>query len=170
MVFLSSSKPGSWTLRLYEILRPAPHPLAIQFSNSQSRFRHKAGEIWRHALITSVYYDLAGENNLLTETTSLRSHTWRRFIRVECLGLSGLLFYEIRLLPPLGSRMTGRCGDGLSVESVFGDLDDHSDEGGMDIDDLLDVLHAKVVYFPAYACTSFVVRELSFLVDILPVN
>jgi len=45
------------------------------------------------------------------------------------------------------------------LKSVFGDLNDPSDPG-MDLDQLLDIVHAKVIYFPAYACTSFVVSVI----------
>lgn len=172
MTLRDFSKPGSWASRLYDILRPAPHPMAVQFSNSQSRFRHSTGEIWRHALSCSVYHDLLGDRdtnkNIAPTNRACRRRTWRRFVRIECIGLSGLLFYEIRA--PASSVcdsprihegrpiLTGneQCKYDLTVENVFGDPDD-PDDAGMEVDDLLDAVHARVVYFPAYACTSFIV-------------
>jgi hypothetical protein len=46
----------------------------------------------------------------------------------------------------------------LTVEAVFGDETDTADEG-MDVDDMIDVIHGRLVYFPAYACTSFAVSH-----------
>jgi hypothetical protein len=135
-------------------------------------------------LAVSVYHDLAG--SALTHH-SRQSITWRRFVRVEHLGLSGVVLYEIPIPP---SFCSGSVGEGASIPkkkaeplntargtlamrirrtssvvappritltSVFGDLDNDED-AGMDLDDLMDEIDAKVVYFPAYACTSFIVR------------
>ena len=50
----------------------------------------------------------------------------------------------------------------LTMQGVFGDPDFDSSEVAtnheMVLDNLLDVVDAKVVCFPAYACTSFIVR------------
>jgi len=81
---------------------------------------------------------------------------------MDHLGLSGLLFYEIRApIPEMDNDLFApREGTtSLSLEDVFGDQDDPTD-GGMSVDDLLDVIHAKVVFFPAYACTSFIVSAI----------
>uniref|UniRef100_A0A8H7Y8V6 Uncharacterized protein n=1 Tax=Psilocybe cubensis TaxID=181762 RepID=A0A8H7Y8V6_PSICU len=169
MALRDFTKPGSWSSRLYDILRPAPHPMAIQFGNSQSKSRHSAGELWRHVLSCSIYHDLAGEKE---EMQLARGRSWRRFVRMECMGLSGLLFYEIN--PPLSSGENSESVDGrivapavencqssalnLTLESVFGNPDD-PDDSGMAVDDLLDAVHARVVYFPAYACTSFITGQ-----------
>jgi hypothetical protein len=45
---------------------------------------------------------------------------------------------------------------------VFGDDDDPEDLG-MDVDHLLDRVSARLIYAPAYACTSFVVRCIKLL-------
>ncbi|KDR86129.1 hypothetical protein GALMADRAFT_132717 [Galerina marginata CBS 339.88] len=182
-----SSKLGSWTSKLYKTIRPAPHPLMVEFSNSLSRFRHSPGQIWRHALSSSVYRDLkespggfgagvvssserrSGESKSRSSSrgppiAAVRAYTWRRFVRVEHFGLSGLLFYEIGLPSTrLGVVESMERGDDdieklLTLESVFGDPNDPADPG-MDVDDLLDAVHAKLVYFPAYACTSFLMGQ-----------
>jgi hypothetical protein len=80
---------------------------------------------------------------------------------LEHLGLSGVILYEIRMRSP------GRFvqGDGIGVEEcltmqgVFGDPDswELAADRSMDLDDLLDAVDAKMVYFPGYACTSFIV-------------
>jgi hypothetical protein len=46
----------------------------------------------------------------------------------------------------------------LTVQAVFRDDNDTTDKG-MEIDDLIDVIHGMLVYFPAYACTSFTVSH-----------
>lgn len=175
----------SWSSTLYTILRPAPRPLSAKFGSSRSRYRHSPGDIWRHMLAISVYLDLAG--SALTHH-SRQSIVWRRFIRVEHLGLSGVVLYEIPIPP---SSCAGSIGEVASVPkkaeplntarsalalrirrtspvvtppritlaSVFGDLDKDED-AGMDLDDLMDEIDAKIVYFPAYACTSFIVRSI----------
>ncbi|PPR06259.1 hypothetical protein CVT24_000931, partial [Panaeolus cyanescens] len=105
---------------------------------------------------------------------------WHRFVRIECIGLSGVLLYELASAeyPPVlpgpqafnHSRLDGTAAHPytkqpmpseyplLTLESVFGDLTDpHSPS--MHIDDLLDAVKAKVFYFPAYACTSFIAGQ-----------
>lgn len=138
-------------------------------------------------LAVSVFHDLAGS---ALKHHSRESVLWRRFVRVEYLGLSGVVFYEIPVPPSAASLSivgeshaaglyttraesvsTARGALALRIRrahsvaahpritlaSVFGDLD-NDEESGMDLDDLMDEVDAKVVYFPAYACTSFVVR------------
>ena len=141
-----SSRAGSWSYKLYNTLQPSrtrsPAP-------SLSVFRHLPGDIWRHAFSVSVYVDL--------EAFSEDSYpsSWRRFVRLEHFGLSGIIFYEIRRGHPNGEYPENGSQE-LTFKSVFGDLNDPSDLG-MELDQLLDIVHAKVIYFPAYACTSFVV-------------
>ncbi|KAF4612415.1 hypothetical protein D9613_004591 [Agrocybe pediades] len=184
LMSLYSYVPGTWSSKQYDILRPAPHPLSEKFatSNSRSKFRHIPGDIWRHALCTSVFSDLAGTAECSSAggvpvsafPGSQRSRTWKRFTRLDHAGLSGVLFYEIRSLHD--HELPGPSSLGvverhnlkpLTMEEVFGDLDDPSDSS-MCIDDLLDSIHAKVVFFPAYACTSFIAGQAmhSFLLDI----
>jgi len=137
---------GSWSYKLYDILRPSrtrsPAP-------TLSGSRHLPGDIWRHAFSVSVYVDL--------EAFSEDSYpiSWRRFVRLEHFGLSGVIFYEIHRGHSNG-EYEGNDSRGLTLKSVFGDLNDPSDVG-MNLDQLLDTVQVKVIYFPAYACTSFVV-------------
>ncbi|KAF8954542.1 mitochondrial carrier domain-containing protein [Flammula alnicola] len=162
------SMAGSWTSKLYDILRPARHPRMSNFANSCSRSRHSPGSVWRTAFSSSVYHDLAGTE---LQHTSSCPMTWRRFVRVENLGLSGVVFYEISIPPVVDIASSyfytmERADYRITMEKVFGDLTDPSDLG-MDLDDLLDAVDAKVVYFPAYACTSFIVGQVmsAFLND-----
>ena len=140
------SRAGSWSYKLYDVLRPSrtrsPAP-------ALSGFRHPPGDIWRHAFSVSVYVDLE------TFVDDSYPISWRRFVRFERFGLSGVIFYEIRRGQSNGQRPENESGQ-LTLESVFGDLSDPSDLG-MDLDQLLDMVQVKVIYFPAYACTSFVV-------------
>ncbi|KAF9553371.1 hypothetical protein CPC08DRAFT_754251 [Agrocybe pediades] len=139
--------PGTWSSKQYDILRPPPHPLSAKFAttNSRSRFRHIPGDIWRHALCTSVFNDLACTAGCTSAggvpASALpgfpRPTTWKRFTRLDHAGLSGVLFYEIRSLhdhefPGSASPQVVESYDmkPLTMEEVFGDLDDPSD-GGM---------------------------------------
>ncbi|KIM38277.1 hypothetical protein M413DRAFT_30389 [Hebeloma cylindrosporum] len=145
-----SSRTGSWSYKLYDILRPSR---TQSFAPAPSGSRHLPGDIWRHAFSVSVYADL--------EAFAEDSYpiSWRRFVRLEHFGLSGVIFYEIRRERSDDSRH-------LTLKTVFGDLNDPADLG-MDLDKLLDMVQVKVIYFPAYACTSFVIGQVmtAFLLD-----
>ena len=92
-----------------------------------------AGILWRSVLAQSIFSDL-----------SLKLASGRRFLPLHHLGLCGVILYE---LP--GQAQNGE----FTISSVFGD----SSDPGMDTEELLDGVRAKLVYAPAYACTSFVV-------------
>lgn len=148
-------KTGSWSMKLYNILRPAPQDsVTPMLASSYSRLRHSPGDIWKHIFSTSIYHDLACFS---LGNSSLRLASWRRFVRVEHIGLSGVVLYEIPVKAAISEGQKYAVSQGLTLESVFGDLSD-PDTVGMDLDDLLDAVGAKMVYFPAYACTSFIVR------------
>lgn len=61
-------------------------------------------------------------------------------MRVDDFGLGGMVMYKIDA--------------DMDWETMFGDGGPHR---GMELEDLLDEVQAKVVYAPLYACTSFVV-------------
>ena len=72
-----------------------------------------------------------------------------------------MILYEIRMCSP-GRFFQGDYIDVegcLTMQGAFGDPDspEVAANRGMDLDDLLDAVDAKVVYFPTYACTSFIV-------------
>lgn len=98
----------------------------------------------------------------------------KRFVRMEELGLGAIITFEI---PHPAGRSQAQFRDSESQEAlftmdttevndvetdkwtlrkVFGDPDDPEVQG-MEIDDLLDNISAKVSYVPLYACTSFAV-------------
>ncbi|KAF8185727.1 hypothetical protein BJ912DRAFT_480657 [Pholiota molesta] len=153
---------GSWTCKLYNVLRPAPpDSVTPQLAKSFSRFRHSPGDIWKHTFSNAIYHDLSG---VALEHDSMGAVTWRRFVRVEHIGLSGIIFYQ--LLAPSSKQALETHADGdvsyyLNLENVFGDLDNPSDSG-MGLDELLDTVDAKMVYFPAYACTSFFIGQVMY--------
>ncbi|KIL61161.1 hypothetical protein M378DRAFT_49837, partial [Amanita muscaria Koide BX008] len=107
------------------------------------RSKYPPGMIWKQTLGQCVYNDLFQEETY----GSLMSRQRRRFARLDSLGLSGVVFYEI----PTKDA-------GFTLKAIFGDPLDKSVRG-MTVDELLDGVGAQVVYFPSYACTSFVVRS-----------
>ena len=131
-----SSRAGSWSYKLYNILRPSqtrsPAP-------SLSVLRHLPGDIWRHAFSVSIYVNL--------EAFAEDSYpiSWRRFVRLEHFGLSGVIFYEIRRGHQNGENQKKNGSRELTFKSVFGDLNDPSGLG-MELDQLPDIVHAKVIF------------------------
>ncbi|KAJ3574269.1 hypothetical protein NP233_g1868 [Leucocoprinus birnbaumii] len=135
---------------------PATHRLANilllpSYTSTQSHLRLRAsrysvGEIWKHIFSVCVHSDLEG-----IDTISLRGRNLR-FARLEESGLSGVILYELPVIQdPHGTR---RWRPAVTLEDVFGSKEmDYED--GMTIQDLLDLTSARLVYFPAYACTSF---------------
>ncbi|KXN87853.1 hypothetical protein AN958_08042 [Leucoagaricus sp. SymC.cos] len=113
--------------------------------------RYPPGHIWKHIFSVCVYSDLDG----LNPTVLWRRNT--RFVRLEDFGLSGVILYEL----PVFHGIDGRTRPRLTLEGVFG-CEKRDYEDGMSIGDLLDAADAKLVYFPAYACTSFIVRILAY--------
>lgn len=77
-----------------------------------------------------------------------------------------MILYEIRMCPPccFSERDSAGVGDYLTMQRVFGDPEVATDNS-MDLDDLLDAVHAKVVHFPTYACTSFIVSTIHLVMD-----
>lgn len=149
---------SSWSSAVHALLTP-PSSTKTQTLNAP---RHPSGDIWKRVLGECVYVDLAG-NKMLGK---------KRFARLETMGLSGLLMYEI----PAG-RDDGHDDmnehdyeqeqnlDGMTLASVFGDPDMNDGDAsalGMEINELLDGIDVQLVYFPGYACTSFVVRAFLF--------
>jgi hypothetical protein len=70
--------------------------------------------------------------------------------------LSGVILYE---LPNPGRLGVGGASGALTLQEVFG-ADDDPEDLGMDVDHLLDRVGARLIYAPAYACTSFVVGQV----------
>lgn len=79
----------------------------------------------------------------------------RRFARLEQSGLSGVILYEI----PVKHRSDGRTCPGVTLEEVFGSKEGNY-EDGMNMKELLGSTDARLVYFPAYACTSFFIGQV----------
>ena len=151
-----NSKAGPcsrWSSVLHSFLtasRPVSH-IETNKNFNPRRDRHLPGLIWKRILGHCLYCDLSGE-----ETLGSLVRQRRRFVRLESLGLSGVILYEI---PAVAVSRTDEPPTRMTLRSVFGDPTDPS-EHGMDINDLLDDVNARVVYFPSYACTSFIVSTL----------
>ena len=117
----------------------------------------------------SIYHDLASISTTNCDNATTTPTTRRRFVRLEHIGLSGVILYEIRMCSPCRISHGADIEDCLTMQGVFGDADcpelaaDHS----MNIDDLLDAVDAKVVHFPGYACTSFAVSIIFVVVDLI---
>ena len=150
----SKAGPCSWwSSVLYSFLIPAPRPVSHTETNKNfnpRRDRHLPGLIWKRVLGHCIYCDLSSE-----ETLGSLVRQRRRFVRLESLGLSGIILYEI---PAATTPRTDEPPTRMTLRSVFGDPTDPS-EHGMDINDLLDDVNARVIYFPSY-CTSFTVSTL----------
>ncbi|KIM82158.1 hypothetical protein PILCRDRAFT_820528 [Piloderma croceum F 1598] len=145
--------PG-WTDALAQVLQP---PLTDSFvhnlPSNPRHTRHPPGNIWKAALAHFVLSDL-----------SLGIYGVRRYVRLEYLGLSGIILYHLPAgrLPCRSITAEDEYDEEsgiLTVQAVFGDENDTADEG-MDMDDLIDVIHGRLVYFPAYACTSFAIGQV----------
>ncbi|KAF8639359.1 hypothetical protein AX17_001548 [Amanita inopinata Kibby_2008] len=162
-----TSKAGpcsSWPSTLYSVLLPAPRLVNYldRYKNLNPRHaRHPPGLLWKQTLGHCVYCDLTDEETLGSLTMQRR-----RFARLECMGLSGVVFYEIPLVRGLVEYCNDVCNADtdnrrigrMTLKSIFGDPADPS-EPGMNVDDLLDNINARVVYFPSYACTSFIAGQ-----------
>lgn len=145
---------SSWPSMLYNVLKHPSYSLVPQASN-RTRLRHCSGNIWKKIISASIYCDLASIPATATRTTR------RRFVRLDHIGLSGVILYEIRMCSPCCFFLGDGIGVGeyLTMQSVFGDPDSSevTINNSMDLDDLLDAVDAKMVHFPTYACTSFIV-------------
>lgn len=137
-----------WSYHLSQILRPASSiTLFNHHTSTVSPSSHPTGEIWKHIFSVCVYSDLAG-----TSPTTWRKN--RRFVRIERFGLSGVVLYQI----PITREKDKRIRPTFTLDEVFGS-EEYDYQDGMSITQLLDSTNAKMVYFPAYACTSFTVRS-----------
>ncbi|PFH47202.1 hypothetical protein AMATHDRAFT_152706 [Amanita thiersii Skay4041] len=162
----TTSKAGpcsSWSLLLHTVLIPAPRiasfPCSSNYHNPRHT-RHLPGLLWKQTLGRCVYHDLLDE-----EEFGILTRQRRRFARLESIGLSGVVLYEI---PPrrdanndylsVNSMLSDEPH--LTLKGVFGDPND-ANEPGMNVDQLLDCVGARVIYFPSYACTSFIVGSFS---------
>ncbi|KAJ3993603.1 hypothetical protein F5050DRAFT_1780604 [Lentinula boryana] len=81
-------------------------------------------------------------------------------------GLGAIIFYEIPFKSSSELENTDndknsspQCNDQWTLESVFGDGDPGS-ETGMNVEELLEGIDARIVYVPLYACTSFVTGQV----------
>ena len=162
---IPNSKAGPcswWPSALSSLLTPAPRPVSHIETNKNfnpRRGRHPPGLIWKRMLGQCLHWDLSDE-----ETLGSLVRQRRRFVRLESLGLSGVILYEI----PTGAvSRTDESPARMTLRSVFGDPADPS-EHGMDVNDLLDGVSARVVYFPSYACTSFIVSTLCRIYGVAP--
>jgi hypothetical protein len=143
--------PLGWTDALAQLLVPAVTDRFMHDLHSNPRHtRYPAGIIWKAELARSLFADL-----------SLGIYGVRRFVRLEYPGLSGIILYNL----PAGrhpSESISKYDDNdedliLTMEAVFGDADDE----GMGVETMIDAIDGRLVYFPAYACTSFVVSHFS---------
>jgi hypothetical protein len=123
-----------WSHRLSRILRPTTSSsLCTRPTFIPRPPVYPGGEIWKHIFSFCVYSDLAG--------SVLWGKSNRRLVRFERFGLGGVILYEIPVV----------CGPTGCVRPMF------AIEDGTSITRLLELTNTKVVYFPAYACTSFTV-------------
>ena len=113
-------------------------------SKEAGRILRPAGMIWRSALAQSIFFDLA-----------LAVDAGKRFLPLHHLGLSGVILYDLPD-PRYDGDTPNENSKRFTLSGVFGDPDDPQDLG-METDELLDRVHARLIYLPAYACTSFVV-------------
>jgi hypothetical protein len=149
---------------LYNVFK---HPsyyyaLATQASNC-TRSWHYSGNIWKHFIYASIHRDLAG---IAVTNCDNCDDSLRRFVRLEHIGLSGVILYEIRMCSPCCLLQGNRIGAGeyLTMRRVFGDPDSSA---SMNLDNLLDMVDAKVIHFPTYACTSFIVSIIHVVAELV---
>ena len=173
----------SWSATLSAALRvsttsryPTPDELTPSPGRNPTKFTHPEGSIWRQVASSCVYSDLGGYDVEYDISGRSRANVFRlglgvrRFARIEYVGLSGVVLYEF---PPVTHSFAG-SGSGLVEESlsethdrretltvkrIFGDESDRSDLG-MAVDEFLDMIDAQVIYFPSYACTSFMASPI----------
>ncbi|KAF7981410.1 hypothetical protein HWV62_33923 [Athelia sp. TMB] len=126
---------AKWTDSLAQVLQPPSDSTMRQESPRKSR--HPAGQMWKSALAQALHSDL-----------SLGICSVRRLVRLEMLGLSGVIAYT---LP--GNSADQKEQTHLTIDSIFGN--DELEDDGMDVEVLMDTVQARLIYFPVYACTSF---------------
>jgi len=149
-----SSSIVAWTDRLARVLRMPSYDQHLS-SNAhlilRRSSRYPAGEIWKHTFSVCVYSDL--------EIWEVSSNN-RRFARLEDRGLSGIILYEVPVTP----GPDGHIHPSFTLEEAFG-REENEYEDGMSVTELLDSTNARLVYFPAYACTSFFVGDIIAVMD-----
>ncbi|KAF8621748.1 hypothetical protein AX15_007541 [Amanita polypyramis BW_CC] len=156
-----ASPCSSWSSTLYSILTPAPYPVNLDGTHKNINLRHNRhspGLIWKQTLGYCVYHDLSDEESM---SSPVRQR--RRFARLESLGLSGVILFEIPTGRPAGDGCLMTQNESpkarITLKTIFGDPDDPN-ESGMNVNELLDCVNARVVYFPSYACTSFIMGQV----------
>ncbi|KAF9523083.1 hypothetical protein CPB83DRAFT_62774 [Crepidotus variabilis] len=151
-------RPDSWVSELITILSPVQHSVTSSFPRNRSSRKYPPGDIWKHVFSISVYDDLSGRLREI-EVPPHRDSLWWRFVRLECVGLSGVIIYTIRTPPTVGEQKPDGIFDHerLTLQKVFGD--DTSNQG-MTVDELLDAVAGRILFFPAYSCTSFVIGQV----------
>ena len=138
-----------WSDNIKRLITQRSNTLSNHFSKEAGRILRPAGMIWRSVLAQSIFSDLA-----------LAVDAGKRFIPLHHLGLSGVILYDLPDTRPDGDT-SNENSKRFTLSGVFGDPDDPQDLG-METDELLDRVQAKLIYLPAYACTSFVVSPTSF--------
>ncbi|KAF8890201.1 hypothetical protein BD779DRAFT_1469516 [Infundibulicybe gibba] len=136
------SDASTWTTALNSLLRPA-----INSSSAENApgFVYPPGDIWREYLLFSIVQDLGWGRE------HRKIQRGRRFLKLERFGLSGLLFYEIPVCED--STCDHTTCKALTLELV-------NQNPHMDVDSIFSVVNARLVYFPSYACTSFVIGHV----------
>ncbi|KAF8919608.1 hypothetical protein CPB85DRAFT_1277290 [Mucidula mucida] len=114
----------SWSSNIARFIRPLSH------GEPQCPRRYPHNIIWKRAVVQAVERDL---------TYGIQG---RRFMRLDDLGLGGMVMYDI--------------DESLEWDAVFGKV-------GMSVEELLDAIRVQMIYVPLYACTSFVVRTSSLV-------
>ncbi|KAJ6594073.1 hypothetical protein B0H19DRAFT_1246783 [Mycena capillaripes] len=94
--------------------------------------KYPSGDLWKCILGLSVVADLKGTDNEDDTNTT-------RFVRIEHLGLSGVIFYSAPL----------RRVSILSNQTMDSEIDALLERNGV-----------QVLYFPNMACTSFVIGQV----------
>jgi hypothetical protein len=140
----SSPTVHGWSDNIKRLFTQRSDSLSNCNSKGGTRILHPAGTIWRSVLAQSIFSDLA-----------LAVGGGKRFLPLHHLGLTGVILYELPG-PDTSSHMDHGNGHKFTLVEVFGDPDDPLDLG-METDELLDRVQARLIYFPAYSCTSFVV-------------
>lgn len=154
-----------WSSTFQRLFKPSPDPSYLQNDAQNPRStHHPSGIIWKKVAIECISADL----HLLESVGGAQGGTCprreTRFVRMQELGLGAVIVYEIPHPTALNGVSERQSNDILggrraewTLKTVFGDPDDPF-VSGMDLDDLLNKIKAKLSYVPLYACTSFAVR------------
>ncbi|EGN93527.1 hypothetical protein SERLA73DRAFT_189221 [Serpula lacrymans var. lacrymans S7.3] len=138
-----------WPESLKRILQPAIQGPTTSFSSGNANLRSSKqplGVLWKAALTSHIFEDLSSGLNY-----------GRRVLRLDYFGLQSVVLFEY---PGIADGDTEDADDPLDLSTVFGDLDSPQDES-ISVDQLIfDLVSAKLVYVPSYACTSFVTGQV----------